>query len=125
MSDILEDLNDKKIKEITNILLKNKISYKTINDKYIDTIYALMINNTIPDINDDTDIIVILYLAYYYRVNNQKSTCIKYLLKCCEKGCMNAMHSLGYLYNKDKDYDNMTKYYLMAIERKMYGQCLV
>jgi tetratricopeptide (TPR) repeat protein len=117
MSDILKASNDEKIKEITNILSKDNIFYKTINDENINTIYDLMMNNKIPDINDDTDIIVILYLAYYYRINNQKSNYIKYLMLGIEKGCSNALHALGYVCEEDKDYDNMMKYYLMAIDK--------
>jgi len=43
---------------------------------------------------------------------------IKYCLMNIEKGCYNSMHNcIGTYYYNQKDYDNMKKYYLMAIEK--------
>jgi TPR repeat protein len=42
-------------------------------------------------------------------------------LMAIEKGHSDAMFELGNYYNDQSDFDNMKKYYLMAIEKSHYN----
>jgi len=88
---------------------KNELTYKLMAFEH-----AL----TPPDIKHSLISLIIHYKKHYLY-----DEMIKYCLKGIEHNITFAFISLGNYYNSIKDYNNMEKYYLIAIEKKKF-ECL-
>jgi tetratricopeptide (TPR) repeat protein len=108
---------DDKIKKITDVLLGTYTLRNIDNDKDLDIIYNMIVNNIVPDVATDTNRIVLLYLGYYYELKKETSKMLVYYLLAMKQDCQYAMYSLGRYYYDQKDYNNMFKYYLLAMKQ--------
>jgi TPR repeat protein len=104
---------ESKIEKIKSYLTTINTEYDIISEDLVDIVHDLIVNHKIPEIKDDTDSLLILYLSYYYY--NDDTNKLKYLLMAVEKNNVSAMSYLGYYYGEKKDFDNMIKYYLIGV----------
>jgi hypothetical protein len=106
-----------KLKELSNILTTNGLScYTKLDEKLIDILYDLMINNVMPVITDNTDIEIILYVAHYYNINKDFINADKYYLITIKKASVCSMYNLGCYYYKQKNYIDMNMFYHLGDE---------
>lgn len=67
---------------------------------------------------DDTNPVLLHYMGLYnYHIEKNCNEAKKYYLLAIEKGCVNAMYSLGYYYKIYNNFEESEKYYLMAAEK--------
>jgi tetratricopeptide (TPR) repeat protein len=63
------------------------------------------------------DPILANYCGLYYSGEKKYDQAERYYLMAIEKGHINAIYNLGYMYKELKKYDHTERYYLMAIEK--------
>jgi TPR repeat protein len=105
-----------KIEKIKAIFEKNSYVYNIIDEKIINVVYDLLINDIVPVPTDDTE--VIINIGIYYEIKKDYDNMEKYYLMAIKQKHTTSMNNLGCYYQQKKDYENMMKYYLMAIEEK-------
>jgi hypothetical protein len=98
---------------IHNLILKNMISIDAIN-----IICNLILNDIIPIITDDTNILILQAVSAYYDIKKDYDNMIKYLLLAVDRKDIGAINALAMYYESQKDYKNMVKYYLILTEHK-------
>lgn len=106
------------LKKFMDIIQKYNINENNpsqIDNKIIEKINNLYLNNVIDDKEEDD--IYLEYLGLYHRhvTKNDNDMAMCFLL-ASQKGNDNAMTYLGDYYKLCKNYDDMKKYYLEAIE---------
>lgn len=97
-------------------------TYIPIPDKYIRTIYDLLFNNIISEMQND---VVMYYHGVYYSIEGDalaqhyernENAIVKHYLMGIEYNNSDAMRKLALHYEYNKNYGDAEKYYLMAIE---------
>ncbi len=103
--------------EIVSFLKQHNVTYIKIgNEKTLRNIYNLLIKNKISK-KKITDPLECNYYAIYYRINNNEAAMITYYQRAIRKGSTIAMYNMACYYEKKKDPDNLIKYFEMAKDK--------
>lgn len=117
--------NADKRREINDFLNNSKKGFKyangiyKLNEKSIDAVYDLLINNIERDPDNDSE--VYTFYATHYKIKENYGQMKKYLNMAIEKKDCFGMLMMGDYYDEKGIYDKMEKYYLMAIEQNKGG----